>query len=46
MREFISSSCEGSNGFCIASNGAKIASRKNNAVTTAATMVSRERRNE
>src|SRR5947199_2636719 len=46
MREFISCSCAGSNGFCTASNGARIASRKNSSVMAAATMVIFERRND
>jgi len=46
MREFINCSCAGSNGFCTASSGANIASRKNSTVTALATIVSLERRNE
>src|SRR4051794_41921529 len=39
IREFINCSCPGSNGFCTASWEAKIASRKNRAVTAAGTLV-------
>src|SRR5215475_5712693 len=46
IREFISCSCAGSNGFCTASTEAKIASRKNRAVMTAAIIVMREREKE
>ena len=46
IREFINCSCAGSNGFCTASQDAKIASRKNASVIAAATIVSLERRNE
>ena len=46
IREFISCSCAGSNGFCTESTDARIASRKNSTVTAAATIVSLERRNE
>src|SRR4051794_10396547 len=46
IREFISCSCAGSNGFCTASSGARMASRKNSSVTAAATMVILERRKE
>jgi hypothetical protein len=46
MREFMSCSCAGSNGFCTAISGAKMATRKNSSVTAAATIVSLERRKE
>ncbi len=46
MREFINCSCAGSNGFCTARSGARIASRKNRSVMPVAIIVIRERRNE